>query len=81
MTTIWVSPDYGIQCCFRQTRAMTMAQFFEIRYRRGIRITSGLLCFMSGTLNFAIFPAVDARFLQHFYRLGSYFIGVLAFVI
>jgi len=51
---------------FRQTRAMTMAQFFEIRYSRNFRIFAGALAFLSGIINFGIFPAVSARFFIHF---------------
>ncbi|MDP7675199.1 MAG: sodium:solute symporter, partial [Dehalococcoidia bacterium] len=47
---------------YRQTRAMTVAQFFEIRYSKNFRIFAGFLCFLSGILNFGIFPGVAARF-------------------
>ena len=47
---------------YRQTRAMTLAQFFEMRYSRKFRVFAGLVAFGSGIINYGIFPAVAARF-------------------
>jgi solute:Na+ symporter, SSS family len=54
---------------FRETRALTLAQFFEIRYSKRFRIFTGLLAFIAGMLNFGIIPAVGARFLTYFLGL------------
>ena len=51
---------------FRQTRALTLAQFFETRYSKRFRIFAGIIAFLSGLINFGIFPAVGARFFIHF---------------
>lgn len=51
---------------FRQTRCLTLAEFFERRYSRRFRIFSGLVTFGSGMLNFGIFPSVGSRFFLYF---------------
>ena len=61
-----------VQYRFRETRAMTMAQFFEVRYSRRFRIFAGLVAFVSGIVNFGIFPAVAARFFQYYCGFPTY---------
>ncbi len=56
---------------FRQTRALTLAQFFETRYSKKFRIFAGIIAFLSGLINFGIFPAVGARFFIHFCGLPA----------
>ncbi|HEY3376296.1 MAG TPA: sodium:solute symporter [Armatimonadota bacterium] len=57
----------------RESRAMTLAQLFEMRYSRNFRIFSGLTVFTSGIVNFGIFPAVAANFFIYFCGLPLYF--------
>ena len=58
---------------YRETRAMTMAQFFEMRYSRRFRIFSGALAWTSGIFNYGIFPAVSANFIIKFTGLPTDF--------
>ncbi len=51
---------------FRETRSLTLAQYFEERYSREFRIFTGMIAFLSGIVNFGIFPAVEARFFIYF---------------
>jgi SSS family solute:Na+ symporter len=54
---------------YRETRAMTLAQFFEIRYSKSFRLFTGVLGFLAGILNFGIIPAVGARCMVYFLGL------------
>jgi SSS family solute:Na+ symporter len=54
---------------FRQTRSMTLAQFFERRYSKKFRFAAGILGWFSGIINYGIFPAVSARVMIYFFNL------------
>ncbi len=50
---------------YRETRVMTLAQFFEVRYSKRLRTFTGFLGFFAGILNFGIIPSVGARFMVY----------------
>jgi len=59
---------------FRETRALTLAQYFEIRYSKSFRIFAGFLSFGAGLVNFGIIPAVGSRFLAYSIGLPKSFL-------
>jgi SSS family solute:Na+ symporter len=58
---------------FRETRALTLAQFFETRYSPNFRKFAGIVCFLTGLINFGVFPAVAARVYVNFLGLPETF--------
>ena len=58
---------------FRETRCLTLAQFFEVRYSRRFRIFAGAIVWISGLLNFGIFPYVASNFFVYFCGLPEHF--------
>lgn len=56
---------------FRETKAMTLAQYFEDRYSKKVRVVSGFVTALSGLLNMAVFPIVGGLFLIHFMGLPN----------
>ena len=54
---------------YRETRALTIAQFFEERYSRRFRLFTGILALFAGLLNFGIMPVIGARFMVYFLDL------------
>ena len=68
---------------FRRTKALTMAQFFEMRYNKAFRVFAGFLAFLSGVFNMVIFPSVSARFFIYFCgipEIGEFFGISLTFI-
>ena len=47
---------------FRETRALTFHQFFEIRFSKKLRVFATFLNVFSGLFTFGIGPGVAARF-------------------
>ncbi len=91
IVTIIISLSGWVQYRFRETRCLTMAEFFERRYSRDFRVFAGMLAWLAGIINFGIFPAVGTHFFIHFCSIPEYlpifglqvssFLIVMAFLI
>jgi Na+/proline symporter len=47
----------------REMEIMTVPEYFERRYTRGVRVLAGAIMAFGGCLNLGIFPLIEARFL------------------
>jgi solute:Na+ symporter, SSS family len=48
---------------FRQLKLMTVPEFFEVRYSRGLRLVTGTLVAVGGILNMGVFLKIEGEFL------------------
>jgi len=58
---------------FRETRAMTLGQFLEIRYNRPLRVFASVLKVLADILTELFLPAVAARFFIYFFDLPLHY--------
>ena len=48
---------------FRQLQLMTVPEYFEVKYSRGLRIVTGFLVALGGILNMGVFLRIEGQFL------------------
>jgi SSS family solute:Na+ symporter len=59
----------------REMQILTVPEYFERRYSRGVRILAGVLMAFGGSLNLGIFPIIEARFLAIVTGIPSQYLG------
>ena len=57
---------------YRSTRALTLGQFLGMRYGNKFRIYAGIICWVSGIINFGVFPSVGSRFFIYYCGFPSH---------
>ncbi|MFO0947602.1 MAG: sodium:solute symporter family protein [Planctomycetota bacterium] len=55
----------------RELNLVTITEYFEVRYNRGVRVTAGILCALAGILNMGLFPKMGATFITYASGLGG----------
>jgi solute:Na+ symporter, SSS family len=59
----------------REMEILTVPEYFERRYGRGVRVLAGVLMAVGGSLNLGIFPIIEARFLAIVTGIPSRYLG------
>ena len=59
----------------RRMEILTVPEYFERRYGRGVRVLAGALMAFGGSLNLGIFPIIEARFLAIVTGIPSQYLG------
>jgi solute:Na+ symporter, SSS family len=59
----------------REMEILTVPEYFQRRYGRGVRVLAGVLMAFGGSLNLGIFPIIEARFLAIVTGIPSQYLG------
>ncbi|HJQ24217.1 MAG TPA: sodium:solute symporter family protein [Blastocatellia bacterium] len=67
---------------FRELKLMTVPEYFEVKYSRGLRIVTGLLVALGGILNMGVFLKVEGEFLTIVSGIdGRYLVAVMTVIL
>jgi SSS family solute:Na+ symporter len=67
---------------FRELELMTVPEYFEVRYSRGLRIVTGVLVAIGGILNMGVFLKIEGEFLTVVSGIDSrYLVGVMTVIL
>src|SRR5205814_1622414 len=66
----------------RQLKLMTVPEFFEVKYSRGLRILTGVLVALGGILNMGVFLKIEGEFLTIVSGInGRYLVAVMTIIL
>src|SRR5947208_8157001 len=66
----------------RQLKLMTVPEFFEVKYSRGLRIVTGVLVALGGILNMGVFLKIEGEFLTIVSGInGRYLVAVMTVIL
>jgi SSS family solute:Na+ symporter len=66
-----------IVSALRRLRVITIPEFYEMRYGRGVRVLGGIMLFLGGVLNMGIFLKMDGMFLTGTMGFGQDVLAVV----
>src|SRR5882672_2836801 len=67
---------------FRQLQLMTVPEFFEVKYSRGLRLLTGVLVALGGILNMGVFLRIEGEFLTIVSGINAqYLVAVMAAIL
>lgn len=58
----------------REMRLMTVPEFFEMKYSRGLRLLTGVLVALGGILNMGVFLKIEGEFLTIVSGIGAHYL-------
>ena len=64
----------------RHLQVMTVPEFYEMKYTRGVRLLGGIILTLAGTLNMGLFPILGSKFVVGFTGLDKEYVNYVIVV-
>ena len=75
ITTLIIGRTGFIVSRLRHLQVMTVPEFYEIKYTRGVRLLGGIILTLAGTLNMGLFPILGSKFVVGFTGLDKEYVN------
>ena len=75
ITTLIIGRTGFIVSRLRHLQVMTVPEFYELKYTRGVRLLGGIILTLAGTLNMGLFPILGSKFIVGFTGLDKEYVN------
>jgi len=75
ITTVIIGRTGFIVSRLRHLQVMTVPEFYELKYTRGVRLLGGIILTLAGTLNMGLFPILGSKFVVGFTGLDKEYVN------
>ena len=75
ITTLIIGRTGFIVSRLRHLQIMTVPEFYELKYSRGVRLLGGIILTLAGTLNMGLFPILGSKFVVGFTGLDKEYVN------
>ena len=79
ITTMIIGRSGFIVSRLRHLQVMTVPEFYEIKFSRGVRLTGGIILALAGTLNMGLFPILGSKFVVGFTGMPQEYVNYVMF--
>ena len=80
ITTIIIGRTGFIVSRLRFLQVMTVPEFYEIKFSRGVRLLGGIILALAGILNMGLFPIMGSRFVVGFTGMDPAYVNTVMIV-
>ena len=77
ITTMIIGKTGFIVSRLRHLKVMTVPEFYEVKYNRGVRLVGGSILALAGTLNMGLFPILGSKFVIGFTGMNPAYVNIV----